>query len=218
MAFNGNGVFNLDFSWPNDAANGIPITASRVQAEDQNIADGLSMCVTTDGQSTTTGNIPFAAGIGTDTLNPVTANGPVSLSAGQLKFPTASATRSSNVNTLDNYQEGSFTLVDLSGQSIPITNIYTKYTLIGRLCSISATITYGASAVATPAVLNGLPFPAVNTPGVGGAVCVYGLANCFVFVSPGDTFISFVTATGTPITDATLSNQTLRFQLHYEVV
>lgn len=63
MPFNGVGVFQLDFNWPNDASNGIAITASRVQAEDQNIADGLSMCITTDGQSVTTGNIPFVQGI-----------------------------------------------------------------------------------------------------------------------------------------------------------
>lgn len=59
MAFNGTGTFLLDFDWNNDAANGIPITASRVQSEDQNIANGLSMCMTTDGQSVVTGNIPM---------------------------------------------------------------------------------------------------------------------------------------------------------------
>lgn len=61
--FNGSGTFQLDFNWPNDAANSVPITASRVQAEDQNIADGLSTCITRDGQSTTTAAIPFAQGI-----------------------------------------------------------------------------------------------------------------------------------------------------------
>lgn len=62
MPFSGTGVFNLSFDWNNDAANGIPITASRVQAEDQNIADGLSMCVTADGQSTTSASVPFSQG------------------------------------------------------------------------------------------------------------------------------------------------------------
>jgi hypothetical protein len=59
MAFNGSGIFNRLYNWVQDAANGIAITASRMDAEDQGFADGLSNCITKDGQSSPSADIPF---------------------------------------------------------------------------------------------------------------------------------------------------------------
>jgi len=59
MAFNGSGIFNRLYNWVQDAANGIAITASRMDAETQGIADGLSNCITKDGQSSLSADIPF---------------------------------------------------------------------------------------------------------------------------------------------------------------
>lgn len=50
MAFNGAGLFVRLFSWANDAANSINITASRMDSETDGIAAGLSNCITRDGQ------------------------------------------------------------------------------------------------------------------------------------------------------------------------
>lgn len=58
-SFNGSGVFNRSYSWTSDAANSIPITASRMDTEDTGFAAGLSTCITKDGQQTLTANIPF---------------------------------------------------------------------------------------------------------------------------------------------------------------
>lgn len=64
MAFNGSGVFSLIYNWENDAANGIKILASRMDTQETDIAtNGLSFCITKDGQQTTTMPIPFAQGI-----------------------------------------------------------------------------------------------------------------------------------------------------------
>lgn len=63
MAFNGSGVFSRLYNWVSDAANSIKITASRMDAEMDGFATGLSGCVTKDGQTTTTASIPFAAGL-----------------------------------------------------------------------------------------------------------------------------------------------------------
>lgn len=57
--FNGSGTYQRFYSWTTDAANGIPITASRVDTEDDGFATGLSTCITKDGQTTVTANIPF---------------------------------------------------------------------------------------------------------------------------------------------------------------
>lgn len=59
MPFNGNGVFQRVRNWQNDAASGIKIRADRHDSEDDNLANGLSQCLTRDGQSTPTGNLPM---------------------------------------------------------------------------------------------------------------------------------------------------------------
>lgn len=83
MAFNGAGLFVRLYNWVNDAANSINITASRMDAETDGIAAGLSNCITRDGQGkpsaaidwngqnlsnvaafTTTGSIAIGGGAG----------------------------------------------------------------------------------------------------------------------------------------------------------
>ncbi|MBF0142710.1 MAG: tail fiber domain-containing protein [Magnetococcales bacterium] len=60
MPFDGNGTFNRVHNWQDDAANSINITDSRMDAEDDGFATGLSQCITRDGQTTITANIPFS--------------------------------------------------------------------------------------------------------------------------------------------------------------
>ena len=50
MAYDGNGNFVRIHNWTQDAANGIDITASEMDAEDNGFAAGLSKAVTRDGQ------------------------------------------------------------------------------------------------------------------------------------------------------------------------
>ncbi len=60
MAFNGSGVFLRVKNWTNDALAGILIRADRHDQEDDNLANGLSQCITKDGQTTITANLPMA--------------------------------------------------------------------------------------------------------------------------------------------------------------
>jgi hypothetical protein len=59
MAFNGTGTFLRIHNWVTDKVNAIPITASRVDAELDGMATGLSNCITKDGQTTISANIPL---------------------------------------------------------------------------------------------------------------------------------------------------------------
>ncbi|MBR8157138.1 hypothetical protein KDX20_22140 [Burkholderia cenocepacia] len=59
MPFNGSGSFGLKYNWQNDAANGIYISSSRMMDQEQDIANGLSNCLTRDGQSTPIAPIPM---------------------------------------------------------------------------------------------------------------------------------------------------------------
>ena len=60
MSFNGSGVFNRLYSWANDAAANIKIRADRMDNEMNGMATGLSTCITKDGQTTVTANLPMA--------------------------------------------------------------------------------------------------------------------------------------------------------------
>lgn len=145
-----------------------------------------------------------------------TATGPVSIPVGQIKFPS-SANPSSNANTLDAYQEGTFTFTDASGQAVAITNTYSHYQLIGNTCYISCTAVFGSSAVATQAIWTGLPFTVKNSAGNGAAGIVYGRTNTAVIPNPGNAFVSWVGIGGGNVNDSDLSGLTLRFQFSYEI-
>jgi hypothetical protein len=51
MPFNGSGKFVRSYSWVTDQANSIQVNATRMDADSNDIANGLSSCVTKDGQS-----------------------------------------------------------------------------------------------------------------------------------------------------------------------
>jgi hypothetical protein len=59
MPFNGSGIYQRVRNWVADAAAGIKIRADYHDAEDDGFAQGLTNCITRDGQSTITQNIPF---------------------------------------------------------------------------------------------------------------------------------------------------------------
>lgn len=60
MPFNGSGVWAWNYNWVNDAANGIPITASRMDAQfDDAGNNGFDNCLTRDGQGIATANTPW---------------------------------------------------------------------------------------------------------------------------------------------------------------
>lgn len=60
MPYNGFGNFSLVYDWVQDRNNGIKILASRMMGQEQDIADGLSNCITADGQTTVTNAIPMS--------------------------------------------------------------------------------------------------------------------------------------------------------------
>lgn len=59
MAFNGAGMFVRLYNWVTDRNGGVKIQAERVDAEMDGFAVGLSNCITKDGQTELTADIPF---------------------------------------------------------------------------------------------------------------------------------------------------------------
>lgn len=94
------------------------------------------------------------------------ATGLVTLSAGQLAFPSTK-NPSANANTLDDYEEGTWTpIIKFGGAATGITYgaaTLGRYTKIGRMVTISGICTLTNKGFATgSATLEGLPFVAAN--------------------------------------------------------
>ena len=58
--YNGSGVFVRLYNWVTDAAAVTPISSTKMDAEFDGVATGLTNCVTKDGQTTITANLPMS--------------------------------------------------------------------------------------------------------------------------------------------------------------
>lgn len=78
MPFDGNGNFVRVRDWTTDESNSVPMLASNFDQEDDGFAAALSNCITRDGQSLPTQNLPMNGrvhtGMGTPTANDHSAN------------------------------------------------------------------------------------------------------------------------------------------------
>lgn len=84
--FDGNGNYLRSYSWVTDKANGVPITASRFDTEDNGFAAGLTLCVTRDGQGKPTVNFlpasDFTLNLGSLTFRWKSINGILTFTSG----------------------------------------------------------------------------------------------------------------------------------------
>jgi hypothetical protein len=96
------------------------------------------------------------------------------VSASGITFP-ASVSASSNANTLDDYEEGTWTPVDGSGAGLTLTTGASNafYVKIGSLVLASFRVLYPSTADGSTQAIGGLPFTVLstsNTPVFGGAL------------------------------------------------
>jgi hypothetical protein len=111
-----------------------------------------------------TGHITFYANNGTlltEALR-VTSNG-VS-TAGHIRFPTIQNV-STDPNTLDDYEEGTWTPVDSSGAGLSFSTAAGSYVKIGRMVLVQFTFTYPSTSNGAIATIGGLPFIIDNSVG-----------------------------------------------------
>ncbi len=136
------------------------ISETAFNALTADLATGLSTCVLKDGTQTTTAVVPFAYG-----LDLSAATG------GTIKFP-ATQNASSNANTLDDYEEGTWVPVLTAATAGDIAVGYTTqvgtYTKIGRqlTCNfviITSSFTWSTASGALK--ITGLPYAAMTLSG-----------------------------------------------------
>lgn len=98
MPFDSQGNFTRVMNWQEDAANAVPIVASRHDDEDNNFAQGFNDCFCRDGRATAQGNFKMGSYKITGLSNGTTTNDAVNY--GQLS--TAQTTLQGNIDTKAN--------------------------------------------------------------------------------------------------------------------
>jgi hypothetical protein len=100
MAFNGSGTYNLVYTWATEALTP-PIPISKLDEQDQDIATALSNCLTRDGQSLPTADIPLNGKRLTDVGDPTTGTDALNRQTGDSRYvPTGSPATINSALTL----------------------------------------------------------------------------------------------------------------------
>ena len=97
MPFDSQGNFTRVMNWQEDAANAVPIVASRHDDEDDNFAQGFNECMCRDGSSVATGNFKMGSYKITGLGNGTTTNDAVNY--GQLS--SAQTTLQGNIDAIE---------------------------------------------------------------------------------------------------------------------
>jgi hypothetical protein len=133
---------------------------------------------------------------------------------GQIRFP-ATAAITTQPNTLDDYEEGTWVPFDNSGAGLTLSTGVCKYTKIGRLVQCNFIITYPSTASSAAVIIGGLPFLVKGTHAVSVglttvATLVRGLA------ADDETYFVFYNATGGLILNSDVSGTTIRGTIVYD--
>jgi hypothetical protein len=154
------------------------------------------------------GNLQTLGTIGVGNATPST-------SGAGITFP-ATQSASTDANTLDDYEEGTWTPVG-NGVTVSGTGQYTK---IGNIVSVSAQWTYPITSNTNAAQIFGLPFTSASTPAnYNGCVTItsYSSDNLYVFNDIGGTTVLVRNNGNTDLTNANLSNRFVTFMATYRV-
>jgi len=137
-----------------------------------------------------------------------TFSGLISANGGQIKFP-ASQNASSDANTLDDYEEGTWT--PTAPVSLVVTNAF--YQKIGNTVYLNVFVNVSSNSSSSGMIINGLPYAQTGTASVG------------CFNASGTPLFAYMDSGGIVIRDAsnntkvcsTFSGSFLAFELAYKV-
>lgn len=174
-------------------------------------ATGSNFVVLSDGD----GNIVAS----TKTANTFALPGGTMSSGTGIAFP-ATQSASTDANTLDDYEEGTWTPADGSGASLGFTSVSGNYTKIGRMVTAICSFTYPSTADTSFAIISGLPFTLNAGASTNSVLIGYknGAATAAFMIGLGGT-ATFrpVNSAGSAITNAACSLGVFNIQLTYFV-
>jgi len=145
-----------------------------------------------------------------------TIGGTVVVTGGQIAFP-ATQSASANANTLDDYEEGTWTPIDASGAGLSLTT-EGRYVKVGQFVMASCHVTYPTTANGSGAAIGGLPFESLSTSNnmFGGMVSYSTYATPFTcLILTGTTSMQLFAFGGGAVTNANLTGATLRITATY---
>lgn len=129
-----------------------------------------------------------------------------------ITFP-ATQSASSNANTLDDYEEGTFNPADNSGAGLSLTSSG-RYTKVGRLVTLTFSITYPSTANGSTTQIT-LPFACVGDGGLAIAYTNYGSAFT-QYCNNGFAAATFANLGGGALTNANMSGKRVDGTLTYQ--
>jgi len=95
---------------------------------------------------------------GVQAANSISVGGATPTTSGAgITFP-ATQDPSSNANTLDDYEEGTWTPTDVSGAGLTFSSVQAYYTKVGRMVTLNASFTFPANASTAAISIGGIPF------------------------------------------------------------
>lgn len=145
-------------------------------------------------------------------------NATPSASGAGISFP-ATQSASSDANTLDDYEEGTWTPSDGSGAALSFTSVAATYEKIGRLVIARCTLTYPATANGSNSQIDGLPFTlgsgSDNRQGFVGVSTETTLR--YVYPAAATTAVQPHDSSGARITNATLSGDLINMTIIYRI-
>jgi hypothetical protein len=146
--------------------------------------------------------------------------GAVPQSGTGITFP-ATQSASSDANTLDDYEEGTFTPTDASGAGLTLTTARGRYTKIGREVTCYIVVTFPSTASGSGVAIGGLPFTSANPygsgdAGFGGSISYTNTSSTFSsFLAQNSTTATFYTNAGGAVVNSTFSTKQTQFILRY---
>ena len=141
-----------------------------------------------------------------------------SASGSGISFP-ATQDASSDANTLDDYEEGTWTATDASGAGLSFTSATHRYTKVGRLVSLQVDeLTFPSTADGNSVLIGGLPFTAGTSAGSGGVTNYTGSAVQFLILGGASQLRLYNVPTSyTRTTNANMSTRALFTSITYSV-
>jgi hypothetical protein len=138
-----------------------------------------------------------------------------STSGAGISFP-ASQSASSDANTLDDYEEGTWTPTDGSGASLSFTSVEATYTKIGRFAFFDFQVVYPSTASGADTRINGFPFNNIdNYEGKPGVCLVSGFLSGYIQQKQGTNYGFIVNSSSSNVTNIQASTRTARGAQYY---
>ena len=112
-------------------------------------------------------NLQFSSGftmlsptLSSPTLTTPTTSGVMTLGAG-IQFP-ATQNASADANTLDEYEEGTWTPTDVSGAGLTFSNVGSAYVKVGQMVLVQSYVNWPITGNTNGIQIGGLPFAVLN--------------------------------------------------------